>query len=827
MKLRQFSLFTALLAGPFAALLVSQSAHAGTYYWDTDGSGTPGFGTASGTWGTDAFWGEDADGIGATANTSITTADSIHFGTAAAGLTPGTINGPGTVQGFLNMTFGSASGSIDISGGTLDLNSSTGSTITVNNSSDSISTVLQGTGGKLIKAGTGALTLAGSNTFSGGISFVGSAANNFLVLKKSDSAGTGSINLYGGVGAIKLDNTGTGDNIVFSNTISLMSGNLSAPLFYNVAGDNKITSNLGINTGASNTAIQVDGGTLEISGNWYNSTTNRNVYLQGANNGLYSGNIQFGANNLNKAGAGTWTLSGTNTYTGTTSISGGTLKNGSATTFTNKGALSMSSTGTFDLGGFNASVTNVSASTATNTIINNGSSDATLTISGQANQVINALIKDGATHKLAVNIANTNGSAAFAPGATQNTFSGGLTLTHNATGTRVRINSAITTTGSAGAITSSPFGRGAITIGQAASEKAQILMDTVSNNTLANDIIVNTANGTDFAGSLRIDTTGNVLSGTITANLSHARFAMNTGASATVTGKITGPSGVQVGGSTSIYTGTLTLANSANDYTGPTIVSLGTLKLGVAGSIASSSSLSIAPGAILDTVDQPTFALSASQPVTFQVDGSSSGSSGRISASGINISNAVVAFDIVNPLDDDAYVLASYTSKSGTAFASVTPPAGYRVDYSYNGGTQIALVKSGFSSWIDTNFPTLSDKTAGGDPDNDGMENMLEYVLNGNPGTSDSSILPELDVSGANFVFNFTRREESIGDTTQVFQYGSDLGGWTPLNITAPTAEQVALGPVTSGLQPVTVTIPKILASGGKLFGRLQVVKVP
>jgi hypothetical protein len=113
----------------------------------------------------------------------------------------------------------------------------------------------------------------------------------------------------------------------------------------------------------------------------------------------------------------------------------------------------------------------------------------------------------------------------------------------------------------------------------------------------------------------------------------------------------------------------------------------------------------------------------------------------------------------------------------------------------------------------------------GDDAEFDGTENLLEYVLNGNPTVSDPGILPSLDASGANFVFTFTRLEESVGDTTQVFQYGSDLSGWTTVNITAPTGPEVALGTLgvpSAGLRTVTVTIPKSVAVGGKLFGRLK-----
>lgn len=131
----------------------------------------------------------------------------------------------------------------------------------------------------------------------------------------------------------------------------------------------------------------------------------------------------------------------------------------------------------------------------------------------------------------------------------------------------------------------------------------------------------------------------------------------------------------------------------------------------------------------------------------------------------------------------------------------------------------------GYSTWI-SNFPGVGGlNQPGDDAEFDGTENLLEYVLNGNPTISDPGILPSLDASGANFVFTFTRLEESVGDTTQVFQYGSDLSGWTTVNITAPTGPEVALGTLgvpSAGLRTVTVTIPKSVAVGGKLFGRLK-----
>ncbi|MEP4077292.1 sulfatase-like hydrolase/transferase [Haloferula sp.] len=128
----------------------------------------------------------------------------------------------------------------------------------------------------------------------------------------------------------------------------------------------------------------------------------------------------------------------------------------------------------------------------------------------------------------------------------------------------------------------------------------------------------------------------------------------------------------------------------------------------------------------------------------------------------------------------------------------------------------------GYQAWID-NYPGLSDTTFGGDPDQDGIATGLEYVLNGKPTEQDKVIFPELDETGENLIFKFTRRADAVSFTEQCFQYGSDLSSWTDLNITEPLASEVSLGPIIGGLQQVTVTFPSSLAAEGGLFGRLKV----
>ena len=113
--------------------------------------------------------------------------------------------------------------------------------------------------------------------------------------------------------------------------------------------------------------------------------------------------------------------------------------------------------------------------------------------------------------------------------------------------------------------------------------------------------------------------------------------------------------------------GTQTLSG-LNTYSGPTAINAGTLALGATGSIAGSSAVSIAAGAALNTVLQSAYAIPTGQTVTFRLDASGAGSSGQLRSAGLDITDATVAFSLSGPLDDPAYVLATYTSKTGAAF---------------------------------------------------------------------------------------------------------------------------------------------------------------
>jgi hypothetical protein len=68
------------------------------------------------------------------------------------------------------------------------------------------------------------------------------------------------------------------------------------------------------------------------------------------------------------------------------------------------------------------------------------------------------------------------------------------------------------------------------------------------------------------------------------------------------------------------------------------------------------------------------------------------------------------------------------------------------------------------------------------DPDNDGLDNLLEYALNGNPLKNDASILPTISRSGGHLVFAY-RQNIAATDITFTVEQSTDLKSWTPVTV--------------------------------------------
>lgn len=140
-----------------------------------------------------------------------------------------------------------------------------------------------------------------------------------------------------------------------------------------------------------------------------------------------------------------------------------------------------------------------------------------------------------------------------------------------------------------------------------------------------------------------------------------------------------------------------------------------------------------------------------------------------------------------------------------------------------------AGVADPFLSWVTSPPYNLTGGNAlpTADPDADGIDNSVEFVIGGNPASgSNTNLLPTSVVTGGNLVFTY-RISDQAAYLKPTVQYGSNLTGWTlaenavnGVTISAPTA----VVPAEPGIKQIVVTIPTSLGTSGKLFARLVVV---
>ena len=178
--------------------------------------------------------------------------------------------------------------------------------------------------GKLQKEGTGTITLTGANTFSGNVDILTGA----LRITKSTGLGSGTKTVTINAGNDKrLELDGTSGNIILGAGISYQTSGVNG-VIRNIAGTNTIQGAITMTAGNGNTRVISDGGTLTLAGNISASTTGRVLDLAGTSSADNTFNAVLSNSNapgLQKSGAGKWIVSGVNTYSGATTVSGGIL----------------------------------------------------------------------------------------------------------------------------------------------------------------------------------------------------------------------------------------------------------------------------------------------------------------------------------------------------------------------------------------------------------------------------------------------------------------------------------------------------------------------
>lgn len=833
-SLNQFHRATSLTA----ILALSGPAHAASDTWAAD---------ADGEWGNAASWaGNQVPGSIGTGNAGTSTTDDAIFDGAGnytvytagnRGIDVTTFSNTGTtnILGgttaaaggaslyiFGNLTVSTGAGAVtigDTASSARQVVIRTGTLNYTNNSSNllTLANAIQTRG----SSGTTTITFTGSgNTLASGPVAGGGGASIALSKTGSGVLTLSGANGYGGgtaitAGTLTFLNTGAkstagSGNHVFSAGTTLGLGVATAGSFYTAADVASAFALTGVGTGnlarinitaTTNVGIDTTAGDFELSSS-----------IGGAP-----------SKGLAKLGTNTLTLSGTNTYTGATIVRAGTLKV-TSTGIINDGAIS-GGTGTI-IGGSTLDIDGGSVNFIGGTALavgdNTTAGNVMVRAGSNFNLTGNISIGQGSSGVANTPVSNftqTGGTTTFGAssilyvgnyrGATMD-IQGGTLTSSSAANIGIRGNSSLTISGANTAVTFTqinlglPAGSllptadlnlngGTLTLG--ANGIIKTVTDGAKTVSFNGGTLKASAASTDFvnadsvfvkSGGATIDT--NAFDVTIDNAL--LQFEATTG-SLTKTGA-----------------GKLSLSG-INTYTGSTTITEGTLALDITGSITTSSAVNIAAGAKLETLLQSTYAIPSGKTVTFDVNAAGAGSSGQIHADGLDISAATVAFNISGTLDDAAYVIATYTSKTGAAFASVTPPAGYQIDYAFNGGTQIALVPapaSGYTTWASANAGA---QAANLDFDDDGVDNGVEFFL-GQTGSSFTSSPTSFNGDTATWTNGGNIPASQYG-TQFVVQSSTDLVSWTPILIDNPNLNNQA------GSVSFTLT------GTGKQFVRLSV----
>ncbi|MCU0780204.1 MAG: autotransporter-associated beta strand repeat-containing protein, partial [Akkermansiaceae bacterium] len=795
-------------------ILCSQlPAPAATVYWDANAT-TPGAGASpAGTWTVDGFWGEDPNGEAATAawidgddavfsaGTDATTPFTVTLGADLSAVTVTVEEGSPTLIAASATTLSLAGkGNASSPWDPATVNLAAGAFLTIG---DQVAVNLTGTVDHYL-AGTGNLMI-------GGTAASLSSASTVPLLVINGPAVTvnagGVVNHQHGTGTMVIGAGGTTSKLVVNGGAVHISGTGGLKLANNVGSSASAELNSGtitaakVSKGSGTGTIYFDGGTLKASAAsasfWGSSAANRGptgyvksggALIDDDGKGTTGTPVTIWANlledetstggGLTKSGGGVVALYGASTYTGKTTVSGGTLVFDSigdvGATSSALGAPTTVANGMIDLAG--SLRYNGQAVSTTDRVINltggsiisqNGGTNSGLTLNGDITGSAALFLRGNRNMTVngAISIGQANGLS--------KTDGGTVTLSNAANdfgqvliaqGT-LAVDS-IADNGTASALGKGPESNSAsIQLGQGSSATAGVLrfsgITSSSNRAIQlNNNATGTGNGNGAIENAAFGETL-TLSGTVTAqHAGNAGLTLQGAGDGEISGEIGGAIGnislVKAGG------GAWTLS-TANSYTGTTTVNGGTLV--VDGSLAAASAVTVGGNS---ATGLPTLAGSGTINGSLTIAAAGTGAAGNVNPGGIDGSNDIatltagpttIAGSYLCDLDATSadllavngalvlsegsilscyelatpaaasYTIATYTGDPPSPFTNVENlPDGYQLDYATPG--VIKLVQSAgnltYEQWKTAN--------AGGqgpelDFDSDGVENGIEWFM--------------------------------------------------------------------------------------------------
>lgn len=769
-----------------------------------------------------------------------------------------TLNGAGSIIGQAALvktgtgtatinTSNSFTGNVTINGGKLVL----GNAAALGDSSAGAKTITIGSGGQLdlnnystaTPTKTYSVKMAGNGDGTGALingSGGGIASNaGILNLELTDNATIGGTARFDIGFTASLGGTITGNGKTLtktgSNQINLRGDASATPINIIVSQGTLAAENSDEALGGATGSVSVQGGTLSSFGPRSISTP------VSFTSGSTLSNLT-GTNSATSTWSGAMAIGGditVNPNSLTINLDGILSGSGGITVPANGGTLNLTAANTFS-GGLTVGPTSVTATT-----VNIGAASTLAVAAGKQVLVGNTAASGTSSQTLSVNGAVTNaGTLRVARPGILNINSGatwsqsGPMVLEGVGGYNATLN-----VGSGGTLTYS--GTDTIKLNGATGNSGQALLNLTGTLTTSAGFEQTTAPTTGYG---RITFTGGTLK--LGANVPQmttgVQFLLGTvggtvdtnGFNTTIAANISGSNLTKSGA------GTLTITG-ANTHTGTTNVNGGTLAgTGAASSVLSvASGATVAPGAGIGTFASAGATLLSGSTLAIEINSTTATADKLTSTTAVNIAGANVSFSEIG----------SGIITAGTELV-ILDYTGTTLTGTFNGLAEGATVNVGANSftlsYVDSSRITLTSTTSGSpyaawaalkgldgtpgknpafdaDPDGDGFDNGLEWILGGNPLASDAPALVTATATAAGgLTLNFKREEDSIGQAILTVEYDTDLAGtWT----TFATVGATSAGPVTIDTAPdpdaVSVNIPASNAVAGKLFGRLRAIQ--
>ena len=400
-------------------------------------------------------------------------------------------------------------------------------------------------GGRITKAGVGTLTLTGANTYSGGTTVAAGTLR-----------GT-TTSLQGDIAVV------AGAHVVFDqSTIGIYAGNITQGGALTITGGGAVVltgtvDHTGGTTIAANTILQIgNGGTTgSLAGD---VVTNGTLSFYRSDDIVFAGDIS-GSGGVTLMGSGSVTLTGTNTYSGATTVGGGVIIASSDANLGPTGNMLVLNGGAVQAVASFSSGRPISLGASGGTFDTNGNE---LTLSGTLSGA-GRLTKVGAGTLILAGTSSYSGGTTVSGGILQGTTDSLLgNITNNAT---VAFSQIV-----AGTYAGIISGAGAVSV------------DGDVTFTGANTY----SGGTTIASGALLSLGG---AGSIQGNVANSGTMQFAGTGTTFGGVISGSGAVQQVSGTTVLTGVST-------YTGGTVVTGGTLQMGAGGALAATGALTVNDG---------------------------------------------------------------------------------------------------------------------------------------------------------------------------------------------------------------------------------------